>query len=99
MVSLMGYTVIVIVFMVLVLPHWKPETIVLITCNTRPQEMTPLGSAVMETKQQPCRIPAVITGHQAAGFIRSPLTPRPRCGLSMVVQQTETGSHRQLFDL
>lgn len=32
-------------------------------------------------------------------FILSPLMPRPRRGNAMVVQQTETDSHRQQFDL
>lgn len=56
-VVLMGYTVIVIVFMMLVLPHWKPETILLINCNTRTQESTPLGSSVIEINNNPAGVP------------------------------------------
>lgn len=67
---LMGYTVIVIVFMMLVLPHWKPETILLINCNTRPQERTPLGYSLIEMNNNPAGVPRLRQQTKLPGQMR-----------------------------
>lgn len=66
---LTGNTV-VIVFMMLVLSCWKPDTILLFNCNTRPQEIAPLDDSVMEINNNPKAVPQLRQHTKPPGQMR-----------------------------